>query len=113
MPREFMAEAEPMPDIAVQAGDQSFGAVVVKDNGIIGFGPGKVITAGDPSAHAEMIAIRDVANRLGSWDLSGATLYSKFRPCPMCEAAVFWPNVDKMIDRGALADAGRPQHRRC
>jgi len=112
-PAEFMAEADRMLHVAVKAGDQSFGAVVVKDGRIVGFGPSKVVTNGDPSAHAEMIAIRDAAQRLGTRDLSGATLYSTFRPCPMCEAAGFWANLDKMIHGADMVDAGRPQLRRC
>ncbi len=112
-PRQFMAEAERMLDEAVKAGDQCFGAVVVKDGRIVGFGPSQVVTNVDPSAHAEMMAIRDAARRLGSTSLSGAVMYSTSRPCAMCEAAAFWANVTQMIHGPALSDAGAPQLRRC
>ncbi len=113
IPRQFMAEAERMLDDAVKAGDQSFDAVVVKDGRIVGFDPSQVVTYGDPTAHAEMMAIRDAARRLGSTSLSGAVMYSTSRPYAMCEAAAFWANVTQMVHGPALSDAGAPQLRRC
>jgi len=113
VPRQFMTEAERMLDQAVKAGDQGFGAVVVKDDRIVGFGPSQVVTNGDPTAHAEMMAIRDAARRLGPTSLSGAVLYSTSRPCAMCEAAAFWANLAQMIHGPALSDAGAAQLNRC
>lgn len=109
----FMALAGEMLERAVAAGDQAFGAVVVRGERIVGWGPSRVVTDGDPTAHAEMVALRDAAGRLGSRDLSGCTLYGTSRPCAMCEAAAYWARIDRFVHGAALADGGRPQLRRC
>ena len=103
-----MAQARTMRDAAVAAGDQPFGAVVLQGEVVVGAAPSRVITATDPTAHAEMEAIRDAARRLGSRDLSGCVLVSTSRPCRMCEAAAGWARVDRMVHGDALTDAGRP-----
>ncbi len=87
--------------------------MVVKDGRIVGFDPSRVVTNGDPTAHAEMMAIRDAARRLGSTSLSGAVMYSTSRLCAMCEVAAFWANVTQMVHGPALSDADAPQLRRC
>ncbi len=109
----FMAKAEEMRRQAVSAGDQSYGAVIVKDGKIVGFGPSRVVTKGDPTAHAEMEAIRDAASRLKSQDLSGCTMVSTSKPCPMCETAAYWARLDGLIHGSGLTDSGRPEYRRC
>jgi tRNA(Arg) A34 adenosine deaminase TadA len=91
------------------AGDQPYGAAVVLDGRIVGQAASAVTIRRDPTAHAEMEAIRDAARRLGRGSLSGATLYSSSRPCPMCEAAAYWAGVDRMIHGADLADAGAPR----
>jgi hypothetical protein len=78
----FMAVADDMLRLAVEAGDQPFGAVVVKARRIVGWGPSRVVSDTDPTAHAEMIAFRDAAKRLGTGDLSGCTMYGTSHPCP-------------------------------
>ena len=83
--REFIAAAFRMKDEAVRAGDQAYGAVVVKDGRIIGFGPSRVVLKKDWTAHAEREAIREAQARLGRTDLSGCMLYSSSRPCSECE----------------------------
>ena len=85
--RDFIAAAFKMKDEAVRAGDQAYGAVVVKDGRIIGFGPSRVVLKKDWTAHAEREAIREAQARLGRIDLSGCLLYSSSRPCSQCEAA--------------------------
>lgn len=110
---EFMQRAFAMRDLAVQRGDQAFGAVVVRDQRIIGEGVSAVITATDPTAHGEIQAIRDACRRLGTRDLSGAQLYSSFRPCPMCEAAAHWAGIAGMFHGTAITDAGAPRLSRC
>jgi len=112
-PEAFMARAREMKARALAAGDQGYGAVVVKAGRIVGLGPSRVVTAGDPTAHAEMEAIRDAARRLGSRDLPGCLLYSTSHPCAMCEAAAYWAGLDALIHGTALTDAGRPQYPRC
>ncbi len=112
-PKDFMNRAFDMRSRAQAAGDQGFGAVVVLGGAIIGEAPSAVVTKGDPTAHAEMEAIRDAARRAGRGDLSGAVLYSTFRPCAMCEAAASWAGIERMVHGAGLADAGRPQLSRC
>ncbi len=98
-----------MRDRAITLGDQGYGAIIVKDLNIVGQSPSHVILKGDPTAHAEMEAIRDAASRLGSRDLSGCTLYSSSRACPMCEAAAYWAGIDRMVYGEAISDGGRPE----
>ncbi len=107
--RRFMARAFEMRDEAVRRGDQPFGAVVVKDGRIVGEGISAVITRPDPTAHGEIEAIRDAARRLGSRDLSGAELFTTFRPCPMCEAAAAWAGIARVWHGEAIADGGAPR----
>ena len=92
----FLSVARDMLNRAVADGDQPFGAVVVKDGKIVGWGPSRVVTDTDPTAHAEMIAVRDAAKRLGTRDLSGCVMYSTSHPCPMCEAGAYWANIDPL-----------------
>lgn len=109
----FMEKAEEMRRRAVSSGDQPYGAVIVKDGEIVGFGPSRVVTKSDPTAHAEIEAIRDAASRLKTQDLSGCTMVSTSKPCPMCETAAYWARLDRLIHGTALTDGGRPEYRRC
>ena len=109
----FMARALAMKQAAWEAGDQGYGAVVVRDGRIIAESPSRVVTAGDPSAHAEMEAIREAARAAGSRDLSGAVLYSSSRPCPMCEGAASFAGISEMVHGEDLVSAGRPRLTRC
>lgn len=107
-PRAFMRRAEALRAAAVAQGDQPYGAVVVRDGRIIGLGPSRVVSDGDPTAHAEMTAIRDAAVRLGSGDLSGCVLYATSRPCAMCETAASFAGIARMIVGPGLLDTGAP-----
>jgi tRNA(adenine34) deaminase len=98
-----------MKDDAVRAGDQPFGAVLVVDGRILGFGPSRVVLKKDPTAHAEREAIREAQARLGRSDLTGAILYSSSRPCSDCERAAAIANVARMIHGIDAADAGKPR----
>ena len=71
-----------------------FGAVVVKDGVVIGRGHNQVVRKNDPTCHGEMMAIRDACKRLGTFDLSGAVIYTTGEPCPMCRGAILWANID-------------------
>lgn len=71
-----------------------YGAVVVKDNEIIGQGMNEVTSTKDPTAHAEMIAIRQACQHLGSWSLVGCELFTSCEPCPMCLGAIYWARLD-------------------
>ncbi len=108
-----MRRAQDMKNRALAAGDQGYGAVIVKDGRIVGQAPSRVVTNGDPTAHAEIEAIRDAARRLGTRDLGGCTLYGTSPACQMCETAAHWANLEAMVHGAALTEAGRPQYRRC
>lgn len=95
--REAMRRADALRDEALRAGDQPFGAVVLRGELIVGAAPSRVVTATDPTAHAEMEAIRDAARRLLTRDLSGCVLVSTSRPCRMCEAAAGWAGIARMV----------------
>lgn len=71
-----------------------FGAVIVRDGRIIARGHNRVVSANDPTAHAEVVAIRTACTALGTFDLSGCELYTTCEPCPMCYAAAWWARLD-------------------
>jgi len=107
--REFIAAAFRMKDEAVAKGDQPYGAVVVRDGRIVGFGPSRVVLKKDANAHAEREAIRDAQARLGTADLSECVLYSTSRPCAVCERAAAQAKIARMIHGADATDAGPPQ----
>jgi tRNA(Arg) A34 adenosine deaminase TadA len=107
--QQAMHRAEALRDEAQRAGDQGYGAVVLRGDAIVGAAPSRVITANDPTAHAEMEAIRDAARRLRTRELSGCVLVSTSRPCRMCEAAAGWAGISRMVFGAALTDAGAPR----
>lgn len=74
-----------------------FGAVVVKDGQVIAEGWNQVTSTNDPTAHAEVVAIRRACTALGRFDLRGATLYTSCEPCPMCLAAAYWARLDAVV----------------
>ena len=82
-----------------------FGAVVARDGQIVGRGWNQVTSANDPTAHAEVVAIRDACARLGTFDLSGCEIYTSCEPCPMCLAAVYWARIDRIWYANAREDA--------
>lgn len=104
----FIMRAFEMQRRALESGDQGYGAVVVRDGVIVGQSASHVVVHRDPTAHAEMEAIRDAARRLSSRDLSGCTLYSSSPPCPMCEAAAYWAGIERMVYGKSAQDGGRP-----
>lgn len=73
-----------------------FGAVVVKDGEIIGWGYNTVTTSNDPTAHAEINAIRDACKNIEDYSLAGCTIYTSCEPCPMCLSAIYWARIDKI-----------------
>lgn len=73
-----------------------FGAVIVRDGDIVGGGHNRVLHDNDPTAHAEVTAIRDASRKLENWDLSGSDLYVNGIPCPMCMTAIYWARIDKL-----------------
>ncbi len=82
-----------------------FGAVIVKDGEIIGQGHNRVLSAQDPTAHAEVTAIRDASKNLHNFDLSGSEIFVNGLPCPMCMSAIFWARIGKVHYGCTPADA--------
>ncbi len=82
-----------------------FGACIVKDGEIIGKGSNNVLKNNDPTAHAEIMAIRDACNNINSYDLSGCELYTSCYPCPMCLSAIIWSNIKKVYYGNYKEDA--------
>ncbi len=81
-----------------------FGAVIVKDGEIIGQGHNRVLSSKDPTAHAEVTAIRDASKNLNHFDLSGCEIYVNAMPCPMCMTAIFWARIKKVHYGCSAAD---------
>ena len=84
-----------------------FGACVVRDGNIIGKGSNHVLENNDPTAHAEVMAIRDACKNIGSYDLSGCEIYTSCYPCPMCLSAIIWANIKKVYYGNTKEDAAR------
>lgn len=82
-----------------------FGAVVVKDGNVIAISSNSVLKDNDPTAHAEVNAIREACKTLGTYDLSGCELYATSEPCPMCMAAIIWANIKKVYYGCTALDA--------
>ena len=82
-----------------------FGACVVKDGKIIGKGSNQVLKSNDPTAHAEIMAIREACRTIQSYDLSGCELYTSCYPCPMCLSAIIWANIQKVYYGNTKEDA--------
>ena len=82
-----------------------FGACIVKDGKIIGKGSNHVLANNDPTAHAEVMAIRDACKNINSYDLSDCELYTSCYPCPMCLAAIIWANIKKVYYGNTKEDA--------
>lgn len=82
-----------------------FGACIVKDGEIIGKGSNHVLSNNDPTAHAEITAIRDACKNINSYDLTGCELYTSCYPCPMCLSAIIWSNIEKVYYGNTKEDA--------
>lgn len=95
--QKFMATAIALSEEAMRSGRGGpYGAVVVKEGEIIGQGMNEVTSVNDPTAHAEMTAIRQACEQVGHWNLSGCELYTSCEPCPMCLGAIYWARLDKI-----------------
>lgn len=82
-----------------------FGAVIVRDGHIVATGTNLVTSTNDPTAHAEVVAIRNAATALATFDLAGCEIYSSCEPCPMCLAAIYWSHCDAIFYGNTSADA--------
>ena len=84
-----------------------FGAVVVKDNRILAEGTNSVVLNSDPTAHAEIVAVREACRKLQTFQLTGCEIYSSCEPCPMCLAALYWARPAKIFFAGTRDDAAK------
>lgn len=82
-----------------------FGAIVVKGQKIVGRGQNRVTSSHDPTAHAEVNAIRDACQQLNTFELSGCILYTSCEPCPMCLGAIYWARIDRIVFAANRRDA--------
>lgn len=107
---EFMMRAIELARDGMRNGSGGpFGSVIVHGGKIVGEGCNRVTSTNDPTAHAEVVAIRDACEKLGTFDLSGAEVYASCEPCPMCLAAIYWSRAATVYianDRHQAADAG-------
>ena len=103
---QLMRQAIKLSEEKMQQGfGGPFGAVVVKDGKVIGEGFNQVTTQNDPTAHAEVVAIRAACRTLDHFDLSGCEIYTSCEPCPMCLSAIYWARLDKMYYANSRKDA--------
>ncbi len=103
---DFLREAIQLARDGMMTGQGGpFGAVIVRNGEIVGKGSNQVTSTNDPTAHAEVVAIRDACQRLGTFQLEGCTLYASCEPCPMCLGAIYWARPDRIVYGSLHSDA--------
>ena len=104
-PEAFMRRAIDLSRQGMERGDGGpFGAVVVKGGAIVGEGWNRVLATNDPTAHGEVVAIRDACQKLGTYDLTGCDLFTSAEPCPMCLSAIYWARIARVYYGNSHAD---------
>jgi len=107
---DFMKKAIQLSIENVESGNGGpFGAVIVKDGKIIARGVNHVTSTNDPTAHAEVVAIREACKTLNTFQLSGCEIYTSCEPCPMCLGAIYWARPDKLFYANSKEDAAAIQ----
>jgi tRNA(Arg) A34 adenosine deaminase TadA len=105
-PDDFMREALKLAEDGVRSGRGGpFGCVIVRRGAVVGRGQNVVTSTHDPTAHAEVVAIREAARALGTFQLADCELYASCEPCPMCLAAIYWARIPKVFYGNTRADA--------
>ena len=102
---KFMQRAILLSVKNVEKGGGPFGAVIVKGGKIIAEGVNRVTTSSDPTAHAEVNAIRKASRKLGTFDLTGCEIYTSCEPCPMCLGAIYWAHIGRLFYGNSKTDA--------
>ena len=102
---DFMRLAVDLAVENVAAGGGPFGAVIVRDGEVVATGVNRVTVNNDPTAHAEVCAIREACSKLNTFDLSGCEIYASCEPCPMCLGAIYWAHIDCIYHGCNAADA--------
>ncbi len=103
--RQFMRLALQKAQEGMEGGGSPFGAVVVRDGRVVAAEHNVVLQTCDPTAHAEVTALRGAAKALGTPTLEGCTVYSTTEPCPMCFAAIHWAHCDRIVFGASIADS--------
>ena len=102
---KFMTRAIELSIESAKTVGGPFGSVIVKDNKIISEGSNKVTSSNDPTAHAEIVAIRNACQELKTFDLLGCEIYTTCEPCPMCLSAIYWSKIDRIFYANTREDA--------
>ena len=102
---KFMEIAICLSEENIDTGGGPFGAVIVRDGEVIATGTNRVVPNSDPTAHAEVMAIRNACAKLGTFQLTGCTVYSSCEPCPMCLSALYWAGVSRICYGNTKDDA--------
>ncbi len=105
MDEKFMSMAIELSVKNVENGGGPFGAVIVKDGKVVATGVNRVTANNDPTAHAEVSAIREACRLLGDFRLTGCTIYTSCEPCPMCLAAIYWAGISSIYYANTKEDA--------
>ena len=105
MSAEFMRRAITLAHENIRCGGGPFGAVIVKDGRVVAEGVNQVTTTNDPTAHAEVVAIRAACKSLATFQLAGCDLYTSCEPCPMCLGAIYWARPSRIFYAGTARDA--------
>ena len=105
MNNKFMTRAIELSIESVTLGGGPFGCVIVKEGKILAEGSNKVTSTNDPTAHGEIVAIREACKKINNFNLRGSELYSTREPCPMCLSAIYWARIDKIYYANTREDA--------
>jgi tRNA(Arg) A34 adenosine deaminase TadA len=103
--RVFMKMAIELSIANIDEGGGPFGAVIVRDGKVIAKGANRVVPNNDPTAHAEVMAIRNACRELETFDLTGCTVYTSCEPCPMCLSALYWAGIERICYANTKRDA--------
>ncbi len=103
--KRFMEKAIELSEKSMRTGGGPFGAVIVKDGQVVGEGMNGVVPLNDPTAHAEVVAIRNACQNLATFDLSGSVIFTSCEPCPMCLSAIWWARIEKIYFCNTRDDA--------
>ena len=105
--KNFMLRAIELSMISLKEDGGPFGCVIVKNNEIISEGFNEVTNKNDPTAHAEIVAIRDACKKLNTFNLKGTQMFTSCEPCPMCLSAIYWSHIDKIYYGNNRKDAAK------
>ena len=103
--QKFMQMAIELSIENIDSGGGPFGAVIVRNGELIAKGANRVVPNNDPTAHAEVVAIRNACSKLNTFDLSGCTVYTSCEPCPMCLSALYWAGIERICYANTKRDA--------